>query len=60
MDDEMPIEEQKQRKILMLILRIKNGNISMRKSAIKTITLYANELGAENLFDRILPILTSE
>merc|ERR1719502_2296060 len=44
---------------MILLLKIKNGAPSQRKSALKLITEKACELGAAALFDRILPILMS-
>ncbi|KAN0064703.1 U2 snRNP component prp10 [Thecaphora frezii] len=50
-------EEIKERKIMRLLLRIKNGTPSTRKTALRTITDRAREFGAGPLFDKILPLL---
>ncbi|KNC52878.1 splicing factor 3B subunit 1 [Thecamonas trahens ATCC 50062] len=49
-------DEQKERKVLRLLLKIKNGLPSQRKVALRTITDKANELGASALFGQILPL----
>lgn len=56
-EDELSIEEQKERKILAMLLKIKDGNPQMRKSALRQITINARELGAGQLFNHILPLL---
>jgi splicing factor 3B subunit 1 len=40
-ENELSIEEQKQRKILAMLLKIKDGNPQMRKSALRQITINA-------------------
>ncbi|EPQ29470.1 uncharacterized protein PFL1_03225 [Pseudozyma flocculosa PF-1] len=50
-------DEVKERKIMRLLLRIKNGTPSTRKTALRTITDRAREFGAGPLFDKILPLL---
>ncbi|KAL1435475.1 hypothetical protein MTO96_000149 [Rhipicephalus appendiculatus] len=52
-------EEQKERKIMKLLLKIKNGTPPMRKAALRQITDKARELGAGALFNQILPLLMS-
>ncbi|XP_065896764.1 splicing factor 3B subunit 1-like isoform X2 [Dysidea avara] len=52
-------EEQKERKIMRLLLKIKNGTPPMRKSALRQITDKAREFGADSLFNQILPMLMS-
>ncbi|KAF0294033.1 Splicing factor 3B subunit 1 [Amphibalanus amphitrite] len=52
-------EEQKERKIMKLLLKIKNGTPPMRKAALRQITDKARELGAGPLFNQILPLLMS-
>jgi splicing factor 3B subunit 1 len=52
-------EEAKKRKIMKLLLKIKNGTPPMRKTALRQITDKARELGAGPLFDQILPLLMS-
>ncbi|KAJ7773444.1 armadillo-type protein [Mycena metata] len=50
-------EELKERKILRLLLKIKNGTPPVRKTALRQITDKAREFGAAPLFDKILPLL---
>jgi len=52
-------EEQKERKIMCLLLKIKNGTPPMRKSALRQITSKAQEFGADSLFSQILPLMMS-
>jgi splicing factor 3B subunit 1 len=52
-------EEQKERKIMKFLLKIKNGTPPMRKSALRQITDKAREFGADALFNQILPLLMS-
>lgn len=52
-------EEMKERKIMKLLLTIKNGSPSMRKSPIRQVTDKAREFGAGSLFNQILPWLMS-
>lgn len=40
-ESELSIEEQKERKILALLLKIKDGNPQMRKSALRQMTINA-------------------
>lgn len=58
-DDEasLSVEELKERKIMRLLLKIKNGAPPMRKSALRQITDNARQFGAGPLFDKILPLL---
>jgi splicing factor 3B subunit 1 len=58
-EDAMDPEEAKKRKIMKLLLKIKNGTPPMRKTALRQITDKARELGAGPLFDQILPLLMS-
>ena len=58
-EDVMDPEEAKKRKIMKLLLKIKNGTPPMRKSALRQITDNARTLGAGPLFDQILPLLMS-
>jgi splicing factor 3B subunit 1 len=55
----LPPEEAKERKIMQLLLKIKNGTPPMRKSALRQITDKAREFGAGPLFNQILPLLMS-
>jgi splicing factor 3B subunit 1 len=56
-ENDMSEEEKKERKIMTLLLKIKNGTPPMRKLALRYITLHARDLGAEPLFNQILPLL---
>jgi len=51
------MEELKERKIMRLLLKIKNGTPPIRKTALRQITDRAREFGAGPLFDKILPLL---
>jgi splicing factor 3B subunit 1 len=53
----LTVEELKERKIMRLLLKIKNGTPPVRKSALRQITDKAREFGAGPLFDKILPLL---
>ncbi|GAA5971893.1 hypothetical protein JCM11641_001559 [Rhodosporidiobolus odoratus] len=53
----LTVEELKERKIMRLLLKIKNGTPPMRKTALRQITDKAREFGAGPLFDKILPLL---
>ncbi|CAD6961040.1 unnamed protein product [Tilletia controversa] len=54
---DLTVEELKERKIMRLLLKIKNGTPPMRKTALRQITDKAREFGAGPLFDKILPLL---
>ncbi|GAA5927457.1 U2 snRNP complex subunit HSH155 [Sporobolomyces koalae] len=56
-ETELSVEELKERKIMRLLLKIKNGTPPMRKSALRQITDKARDFGAGPLFDKILPLL---
>ncbi|KAL1405119.1 U2 snRNP component prp10 [Vanrija albida] len=57
-DDVMySLDELKERKIMRLLLKIKNGTPPVRKTALRQITDKAREFGAGPLFDKILPLL---
>ncbi|XP_053210580.1 splicing factor 3B subunit 1-like [Panonychus citri] len=58
-EDSLSLDEQKERKIMKLLLKIKNGTPPMRKSALRQITDKAREFGAGSLFNQILPLLMS-
>ncbi|KAH8180055.1 splicing factor 3B subunit 1 domain-containing protein [Sarocladium implicatum] len=53
----LTVEEMKERKIMRLLLKIKNGTPPMRKTALRQITDNARNFGAGPLFDQILPLL---
>jgi len=56
-ETELSIDEMKERKIMRLLLKIKNGTPPVRKTALRQITDKAREFGAGPLFDKILPLL---
>lgn len=58
-EEDLPPEELRERKIMKLLLKIKSGNPPQRKTAMRQITEKAKELGAEGLFNQILPLLMS-
>jgi len=58
-EDNLSPEELKERTIMKLLLKIKNGTPPMRKSALRRITDKAREFGAGPLFNQILPLLMS-
>nr|CAG4638228.1 EOG090X00GC [Cyclestheria hislopi] len=58
-EESLSPEELKERKIMTLLLKIKNGTPPMRKSALRQITDKAREFGAGPLFNQILPLLMS-
>ncbi|OAA32771.1 U2 snRNP component prp10 [Moelleriella libera RCEF 2490] len=53
----LSVEELKERKIMRLLLKIKNGTPPMRKTALRQITDNARNFGAGPLFAQILPLL---
>jgi splicing factor 3B subunit 1 len=58
-EEDLPPEEMKERKIMKLLLKIKNGTPPQRKTAMRQITDKATEFGADCLFNQILPLLMS-
>jgi len=56
-ESNMTPQEIKERKVMMLLLKVKNGTPPIRKSALKTITEKAREFGAEAIFNQLLPLL---
>jgi splicing factor 3B subunit 1 len=56
-ETEMTVDELKQRKIMRLILKVKNGTPPMRKTALRQLTDNARQFGPGPLFDQILPLL---
>lgn len=58
-EESLSPDEQKERRIMKLLLKIKNGTPPMRKSALRQITDKAREFGAGPLFNQILPLLMS-
>ncbi len=57
---ELSIEEAKQRKIMKLLLKVKNGTPPQRKAALRQLTDKARDFGAGPLFDQILPLRVSD
>ncbi|KAF9591638.1 hypothetical protein IFM89_005219 [Coptis chinensis] len=56
-EEELPPEKQKERKIMKLLLKVKNGTPPQRKTALRQLTDKAREFGAGPLFNCILPLL---
>lgn len=56
-EEELSPDEQKERKIMKLLLKVKNGTPQQRKTALRQLTDKAREFGAGPLFNRILPLL---
>lgn len=56
-ETQLSVDEMKERKIMRLLLKIKNGTPPVRKTALRQITDKAREFGAGPLFDKILPLL---
>ncbi|KAK9471936.1 armadillo-type protein [Dipodascopsis tothii] len=56
-EGQLPLDELRERKIMKLLLKVKNGTPPMRKSALRQITDNARQLGAKPLFNQILPLL---
>ena len=56
-EEELSVEEAKERKIMKLLLKVKNGTPPQRKSALRQLTDKARELGAGPMFNQILPLL---
>ena len=52
-------DEARERKIMRLLLKVKNGTPPMRKQALRQIADKAREFGAGPLFNQILPLLMS-
>ena len=58
-DEDMTLEEAKERKILKLLLKIKNGDSRMKRTALRQITERAREFGADALFSKVIPLMNS-
>ena len=58
-EESLSAEEMKERKIMRLLLKIKNGTPPQRKQALRQISDRACEFGAGPLFNQILPLLLS-
>ncbi|KAH7616313.1 hypothetical protein Ndes2526B_g08409 [Nannochloris sp. 'desiccata'] len=55
----LSVEEAKERKIMKLLLKVKNGTPPQRKTALRQLTDKARDFGAGPLFNQILPLLMS-
>jgi splicing factor 3B subunit 1 len=58
-EESLDTEAAKERKIMRLLLKIKNGTPPQRKQALRQISDKAREFGAGPLFNQILPLLMS-
>mmetsp|Transcript_20941 Transcript_20941/g.49390 ORF Transcript_20941/g.49390 Transcript_20941/m.49390 type:complete len:1274 (+) Transcript_20941:115-3936(+) len=58
-EDKLTKEEANERRIMSLLLKIKNGTPPQRKTAMRQITDRARNFGAGPLFNQILPLLMS-
>ncbi|GAB66244.1 splicing factor putative [Plasmodium cynomolgi strain B] len=56
-ESDLSQEELKERKLMILLLKIKNGTPSVRRAALRAITDKVKELGPEILFNLILPLM---
>lgn len=56
-ENSLSVEELKERKIMRLLLKVKNGTPPMRKTALRQLTDNARSFGAGALFNQILPLL---
>lgn len=56
-ENSLSVEELKERKIMRLLLKVKNGTPPMRKTALRQLTDNARQFGAGPLFNQILPLL---
>lgn len=56
-EEHLSVDELKERKIMRLLLKIKNGTPPMRKTALRQLTDNARSFGAGPLFNQILPLL---
>eukprot|EP00889_Picochlorum_renovo_P001752 jgi/Picre1/28782/NNA_004179.t1 len=58
-ESSLSLEEAKERKIMKLLLKVKNGTPPQRKNGLKHLTEKARSFGAGPLFNQILPLLMS-
>ncbi|KAJ2836507.1 U2 snRNP component prp10 [Coemansia sp. 'formosensis'] len=58
-EDDMEVAEKRERQVLRLLLKIKNGTPPMRKVAMRQIAERACEFGAAAIFNQTLPLLMS-
>ena len=56
-EENLSVDDLKERKIMRLLLKVKNGTPPMRKTALRQLTDNARNFGAGPLFDQILPLL---
>ncbi|KAL5727847.1 Splicing factor 3B subunit 1 [Ranunculus cassubicifolius] len=56
-EEELSPEEQKERKIMKLLLKVKNGTPPQRKTALRQLTDKARVFGAGPLLNSVLPLL---
>lgn len=55
--EEIGKEEQKERLLVSLLLKIKNGTAIVRRQAMRSLQDKCNDFGPKMIFDRLLPIL---
>ncbi|KAJ1729808.1 U2 snRNP component prp10 [Coemansia sp. Benny D160-2] len=58
-EDDLDADEKRERHVLRLLLKIKNGAPPMRKAAMRQIAEKACDLGAASIFNQVLPLLMS-
>lgn len=58
-EEDMTMDELKERKVLRLLLKIKNGGSQMRRQSMRHISERARDLGAGPIFDALLPLMLS-
>jgi len=56
-EESLSVDDLKERKIMRLLLKVKNGTPPMRKTALRQLTDNARNFGAGPLFNQILPLL---
>ncbi|KAJ2782908.1 U2 snRNP component prp10 [Coemansia javaensis] len=56
-EDDLAADERRERQVLRLLLKIKNGAQPMRKAAMRQISERAREFGAAAIFNQVLPLL---
>ncbi|KAF1992643.1 ARM repeat-containing protein [Aulographum hederae CBS 113979] len=56
-EGQLSVAELKERKIMRLLLKVKNGTPPMRKTALRQLTDNARQFGAGPLFNQLLPLL---
>lgn len=58
-EDELGLEEAREKRIMTLLFKVKNGTTMQRKVALRQLTDKAREFGAAPLFNQVLPLLMS-